>query len=57
MGALGRHRVFMAVKKGTELPTDLAGITPGIFDSKEDIKLVSELGPVTTMLEIAMGII
>jgi hypothetical protein len=57
MGALGRERVFMVVQNGTELPTDLAGITPARFDIGEDIDLESALGPVTTMLEIAMNLI
>jgi predicted nucleotide-binding protein len=57
MGTLGREHVFMVVQRDTELPTDLAGVTPAIFDPKEEINLVSALGPVTTMLEIAMGLI
>lgn len=57
MGALGRERVFVVVQKGTELPTDLAGIMPAAFDPEDDINIVSTLGPVTTMLEIAMDLI
>jgi predicted nucleotide-binding protein len=57
MGALGRDRVFMVVKDGTELPTDLAGITPAKFSGETDINVVSTLGPVTTRLEMAMGLL
>ncbi|MBL7253928.1 TIR domain-containing protein [Paractinoplanes lichenicola] len=57
MGALGRERVFMVVQEGTELPTDMAGITPATFDATDSTNLVSALGPVTTMLEISMGLI
>ena len=57
MGALGRERVFMVVRKGTELPTDLAGILPAVFDHEEELNIVSTLGPITTMLEIAMDLI
>jgi predicted nucleotide-binding protein len=59
MGALGRERVFMVVQAGTDLPTDLAGITPAQFnaDDEDQINLVSALGPATTMLEIAMDLI
>lgn len=57
MGALGRERVFMVVRAGTDLPTDLAGITPAVFDATDATNLVAALGPVTTMLEISMGLI
>ena len=57
MGSLGRDRVFMVVKDGTELPTDLAGITPAKFSAEKAVNIVSALGPVTTMLEIAIGLI
>ncbi|GAA2534349.1 TIR domain-containing protein [Winogradskya humida] len=57
MGALGRDRVFMVVQQGTELPTDLAGITPATFDAGDTTNAVSALGPVTTKLEIAMGLL
>jgi predicted nucleotide-binding protein len=57
MGALGRDRVFMVVKDGTELPTDLAGITPASFSAENNVNIVSTLGPVATMLEIAMGLL
>lgn len=57
IGALGRERVYMVVQAGTELPSDLAGITPANFDMGEgDINLVSALGPSVTRLEIAMGL-
>jgi predicted nucleotide-binding protein len=57
MGALGRENVFMVVVRGTNLPTDLAGITPALFDASEEVDLVSALGPITTQLEIAMNLI
>ena len=49
MGKLGRPRVFMAIPKGSEhlrLPTDLAGVTPGKFDSNRgDKNFRAAVGP------------
>jgi predicted nucleotide-binding protein len=54
--ALGRERVFLVVKKGTELPTDLAGVTSADFESGDEPNVVAALGPATTKLELAMGL-
>ncbi|WP_127501669.1 hypothetical protein [Actinoplanes solisilvae] len=50
------ERVFTVVKAGTDLPTDLAGVSPAVLDAADATDLVSALGPVTTMVEIWMGL-
>lgn len=47
----------MVVQDGTELPTDLAGITPTYFSVDDNVvSLVSALGPSVTKFEIALGL-
>jgi hypothetical protein len=56
MGKLGPKRTFIVVPKGGEdlrIPTDLAGITPGTFDSereKEDGNTQAAFGPFCTQV-------
>ena len=56
MGSLGRTKTFIVCNKNVSLPTDLAGITPAIFEENSD-NLVSALGPICTKLEIAMDVL
>lgn len=54
-GRLGRDRNFIIAPRGSEeslrLPTDLLGITPGLYDaSRQDGNLRAALGPSTTKI-------
>lgn len=55
MGALGRRRTFIVAEETVALPSDLAGITPARYTLKDQVNMVSALGPVCTMIELEMG--
>lgn len=57
MGALGRDRTFIVCERSVSLPTDLAGVTPAVYEVSGDTTLVQDLGPVCTKLELAMGVL
>ncbi|MFF7266611.1 nucleotide-binding protein [Streptomyces sp. NPDC008159] len=58
MGALGRDRTFVASRANVSLPSDLAGVTVANFDyDPSNLDQVASLGPLTTQLEIAMGVL
>lgn len=58
IGGLGRDRTFMVYchDDKIDLPSDLAGITPGTFIRPEKGNWKSALGPFCTDLEEAMGL-
>jgi len=57
MGALGRDHVFMVCcrDESIELPSDLAGVTIATFAKRDNLQ--GALGPVSTRLMQAMGVI
>lgn len=57
MGALGRQRTFIVCRQDMALPSDLAGITPAKYATDEQLNLQANLGPVSTQIEIQMGLI
>ncbi len=57
MGALGRDRTFIVCEESVTLPSDLAGITPAVYELSGDANLEADLGPVCTKLELQMGVL
>jgi Predicted nucleotide-binding protein containing TIR-like domain len=58
-GRLGKDRTFIIAPRGVDdlrFPTDLLGVTPGLFEPKrKDKNLVAALGPACTKLKRAFG--
>jgi predicted nucleotide-binding protein len=57
MGALGREYTFIVCRRDVKMPTDLAGITPATYDVDDQVALQANLGPVSTQIEIQMGLL
>ena len=57
MGALGRQRTFIVSRQDMTLPSDLAGIMPAKYATDEQLTLQANLGPVSTQIEIQMGLL
>ncbi|MBB4440784.1 MULTISPECIES: TIR domain-containing protein [Rhizobium] len=59
IGRLGPERCFFLIPEGSSdlrLPSDLAGITPGYYESgRADGNLISALGPVCTLIKQQMN--
>jgi Predicted nucleotide-binding protein containing TIR-like domain len=58
VGRLGLERTFIVMPKGTRnfrIPTDLSGLTPGLYNAKrQDKNLQAALGPTCTKIRLAM---
>jgi tetratricopeptide (TPR) repeat protein len=55
VGKLSRERVFFIIPTGSDfhLPTDLLGVTPGVYDSnREDKSLQAAMGPVSHQIRL-----
>ncbi len=56
LGALGRRRTFIVYDRTSalELPSDLAGVTPAVFQKHASGNLLSSLGAPSTQIEAAI---
>ena len=55
VGKLSRERVFFIIPSGSDfhLPTDLLGVTPGVYDpNREDKSLQAAMGPVSHQIRL-----